>query len=180
LINAAVTTETHGDEVGGRLAGYAQPEERPPLGWYAAFAATFNAALAGALFAARRSGRELPDRIKAPDLVLTGVATHKLSRLVAKDKIMAFARAPFTRLQEPGGLAELEESARGTGARRAIGELIVCPYCLGMWISAGFNVGLVAAPRATRFAASILTCLTISDFLQIAYKAAEDRGLGGA
>jgi hypothetical protein len=29
-------------------------------------------------------------------------------------------------------------------------------------------------------AASTLTALTVSDFLQIAYKAAEDRGLGGA
>jgi hypothetical protein len=48
-----------------------------------------------------------------------------------------------------------------------------------MWISGGFHLGLVAAPRATRFAASVLTGLTISDFLQIAYKAAEERGLGG-
>jgi hypothetical protein len=36
------------------------------------------------------------------------------------------------------------------------------------------------APRATRVVASTLTALTLSDFLQIAYKAAEDRGLGGA
>ena len=49
-----------------------------------------------------------------------------------------------------------------------------------MWISGGFSLGLVVAPRETRFAASVLTGLTISDFLQIAYKAAEDRGLGGS
>jgi hypothetical protein len=36
------------------------------------------------------------------------------------------------------------------------------------------------APRVTRIAASALTALTLSDFLQIAYKAAEDRGLGGS
>jgi hypothetical protein len=175
-----VSTETQDNRVGGPFAGYAEPKERPPLGSYAAFAGLFNAALAGGLLAVRRSGRELPDRIDAPDLVLTGVATHKLSRLLAKDKITSFLRAPFTELQEPGGPAELEECARGTGPRRAVGELISCPYCIGMWISAGFNLGLVAAPRTTRFAASILTGLTISDFLQIAYKAAEDRGLGGA
>ena len=46
--------------------------------------------------AARRSGRELPERVDAADLLLTGLATHKLSRLVAKDRIMSFARAPFT------------------------------------------------------------------------------------
>jgi len=36
------------------------------------------------------------------------------------------------------------------------------------------------APRATRVAASTLSALTLSDFLQIAYKAAESRGLGGS
>jgi hypothetical protein len=135
--------------------------------------------MAAALVGARRSGRELPDRIDGRDVLLAGVATHKLSRLIAKDRITAFARAPFTEYEQPGGPAEVEERPRGDGLRRTIGELLVCPYCLGMWISGGFHVGLVMAPRTTRFAASVLTGLTISDFLQIAYKAAEDRGLGG-
>jgi hypothetical protein len=135
--------------------------------------------MAAGLAGARRAGYELPERIDGRDLVLAGVATHKLSRLLAKDRITAFARAPFTEFERPGGPAEVEERPRGRGLRRAIGELLVCPYCLGMWISGGFHLGLVAAPRATRFAASVLTGLTISDFLQVAYKAAEDRGLGG-
>jgi hypothetical protein len=41
-------------------------------------------------------------------------------------------------------------------------------------------VGLLFAPRTTRMLASTFTALTISDFLQIAYTAAEDRGLGGS
>jgi hypothetical protein len=164
----------------GPIAGYAGPRERPPLASYAAFAGLFNGAVASGLLAARRAGHELPERIDAGDVVLTGVATHKLSRLLAKDKVTSFARAPFTELQEPGGPAELEERPRGSGLRRAVGELVSCPYCLGLWISAGFNVGLVTAPRTTRFVASIMTVLTISDFLQIGYKAAEERGLGGS
>jgi hypothetical protein len=40
-------------------------------------------------------------------------------------------------------------------------------------------VGLLFAPRATRFSASVLTAMSISDFLQIAYKSAEERGRGG-
>ncbi len=98
----------------------------------------------------------------AADLLLTGLATHKLSRLVARDRIMSFARAPFTEHQ-------------GHGMRRATGELLSCPHCLGMWISGGFHAGLLFAPRTTRFFASILGGLTISDFLQIAYRAAEER-----
>jgi Protein of unknown function (DUF1360) len=164
----------------GVFTGYAAPGRRPPFGPYAGLAALFNAAIAAGLVGAKRGGRELPERIEARDILLNGIATHKLSRLISKDKITSFARAPFTEFQEPGGLAEVEERARGEGWRRTIGELLVCPYCLGMWISGGFNLGLVVAPRGTRFAASILTGLTISDFLQIAYKAAEDRGLGGS
>jgi hypothetical protein len=164
----------------GAFTGYAEPGERPPFASYAAFSAVFNGAMAGALVAARRTGRELPERVSAGDLVLVGTASHKLSRLLAKDKVTVFARAPFTEFQEKGGPAEVEERARGTGMQRAIGELVICPYCLGLWVSGGFHVGLLFAPRATRFAASMLSALTLSDFLQIAYKAAERRGLGGS
>jgi hypothetical protein len=134
--------------------------------------------VAGALLLARRRGRELPQRVGAADVVTIGVASHKLSRLLAKDKVTSPLRAPFTELEGEGGPAEVEERPRGHGARRAIGEMLVCPYCLGLWVAAGFSLGLLFAPRLTRFAASVFTALTISDFLQVAYKAAEDKGLG--
>ena len=35
-------------------------------------------------------------------------------------------------------------------------------------------LGLVFAPRLTRFVAAALSAVTVSDFLQIAYKAAEE------
>jgi hypothetical protein len=160
------------------LGGYAPPREQPPFGAYASFTAAFNAAFAGALAAAARSGK-LPERIEPGDLVLLGVATHKLSRLITKDRVMAFARAPFTEYEQPGGPGEVEERHRGKGLRRAIGELLVCPYCLGLWTSASMHAGLLFAPRVTRTVASTFTALALADFLQIAYKAAEERGLGG-
>jgi hypothetical protein len=175
-----MATETQQQAQEGPFAGYAPPEERPPLGSYALFAAIFNAAFAGSIAAARRSGRELPEHIGTGDVVLIGTASHKLSRLISKDKVTSFARAPFTEFQEPGGPAEYEEKPRGRGLRRAVGELVACPYCLGLWTSAGFHVGLLFAPRTTRLIASTFAALTLSDFLQIAYKAAEDRGLGGS
>jgi hypothetical protein len=157
---------------------YAPPEKRPPLASYAAFAAIFNALFAAGLLAAKRSGRELPERPGAGDIALVGVASHKLSRLISKDKVTAPLRAPFTELEGSGGPSELEERARGTGLRRAIGELLICPYCLGLWVVAAFSLGLLFAPRLTRFVASVFASLTVSDFFQIAYKAAEDKGLG--
>jgi hypothetical protein len=175
-----VSVETEPQQGDGPYAGYAAPEKRPPFGTYAALAGIFNAAYAAGLVGAKRSGRELPETVSAGDVVLIGTASHKLSRLITKDKITAFLRAPFTEYQGRGGPAEVEERARGEGIRRAIGELLICPYCIGMWASGGFHIGLLYAPRTTRLVASTFTALTISDFLQIGYKAAEDRGLGGS
>jgi hypothetical protein len=158
-------------------AGYAPPEERPPLAAYATFAAVFHAAMGGAVAAAKRSGRDLPHRVEAGDVVLIGTASYQLSRLISKKKVTAFVRAPFTELEGKGGPAELEEKPRGSGVRRALGELLVCPYCLGLWASGGFHAGLLFAPRATRFSASVLSAMALSDLLQIAYRAAEERGL---
>ena len=162
------------EEDEGPYSGYAEPEDRPPFAAYATFALVFNGALAGAVAAAKRSGRDLPERVELQDLVLIGAASYKLSRLVAKKKITSFVRAPFTELEGTGGPAELEEKARGSGLRRAVGELLICPYCLGLWASGGFHAGLLFAPRSTRFTTSVLSAMTISDFLQIAYKAVED------
>lgn len=145
-------------------------QERP-VGGYAILLGVF-AGLAGG-FAAwlSRSGRQLPERVAPGDLALVTVATHKASRLVSQDRVTSTVRAPFTRLEEDGG--ELSEAARGTGLRRAIGELLICPYCLGMWIAAAFTAGLIVAPRPTRWTATALSTLFGSDVLQIAYKKAE-------
>ncbi len=160
------------------MSGYAPPEKQPPFGPYLAFMSIFASLVGAALALARRSDRELPAKVDPGQLLLVGTASHKLSRLIAKDKVTSPLRAPFTELEGNGGPAELEERSRGSGARKAIGELLVCPYCLGLWVVAAFSVGLLFAPRLTRFLAAVFSALTISDFLQIAYKAAEEKGLG--
>ena len=146
-----------------------------PLRDYAGLTALFNVAMVGGLALAERSGRRIPDRVGVGDLVLMGVATHKLSRLITKDRVTSFARAPFTRYEEPAGHGEIEEHARGTGMRRAVGQLLTCPYCISQWVAGGFTVGLVAAPRPTRLAAALFAAIAISDGLQLAWKAAETR-----
>jgi hypothetical protein len=121
-----------------------------------------------------RSGRPLPERPAAVDVALVAVATHKAARLLAKDRVTSTVRAPFTRFQEDVGAGEVSEAARGRGLRRAVGELLVCPYCLSVWLAAAFTAGLIAAPRPTRWIASVLASVFGADLLQIAYKKAED------
>ncbi len=155
------------------FAGYS-PEEDKPLASYGVLMSVFLSL--ATTFAAwfRRSGRELPDRIDGRDLVLLTLASHKASRLIAKDKVTSAIRAPFARYQGGAGPGEVSEEPRGRGLRRVIGELLVCPYCLGMWTSAFLTAGLLVAPRFTRWVASVLTIFFGADVLQIAYKKAED------
>ena len=94
---------------------------------------------------------------------------------ISKDRITSFVRAPFTEFEGRAGHGEVDEKPRGRGLRRSFGELLTCPYCLAQWVTAGFAVGLVYAPRATRLVATVYTAEAISDFLQLAYKAGEDR-----
>lgn len=152
--------------------GYAPESERPPLGTYLVLSSGFVAS-AAAFLLARRRGRGLPERVESRDMALVGAAAFKLSRLVTKKKVAAPLRAPFTEYRGHGDApGELNERPRGRGPRAALGELLTCPYCIGMWFVGALVAGLVAAPRETRLVASALTALGLSDFLQAGYRAA--------
>ena len=116
-----------------------------------------------------------PRRFSLLDLALLGIATHKLSRIVAKDRITSILRAPFVTYVCSAGAGEVEEEPRGRGIQRGIGHLVSCPYCMAPWCATALAFGLLFAPRATRFFAGILTSVAASDFLQRAYLAAKDR-----
>jgi hypothetical protein len=123
----------------------------------------------------RARGVRLPERFSAQDLVLLCAATHKASRLLSKEAVTSPLRAPFTRYERATGEAEVNESVRGDGARHAIGELLTCPFCLGVWIASGLTAGLVFAPRVTRLVASALTAIAASDAAQLVYDGAKNR-----
>jgi hypothetical protein len=157
------------------LEGYDPGGERP-LGAYTALTATFAALAAGGYAALAASGKT-PERPSLRDSLRLGIATHKLARMAAKDKVTAPYRAPFTRFQTTEGTApaEVSEQARGSGMRRAFGELLTCPYCLAPWIATSLLYGSAAAPRPTQAAISVLEAVTVSDFLQILYKGADEK-----
>src|SRR5919206_2243259 len=166
-----------------RLAGLRHaysPHEHRPLDGYLAAMGAFGALAASLATAARVTGRPVPERPATSDVVLISIATHKLSRLIAKESVTSPLRAPFTRYAEPGGAAEVNEVVRdeGSSVRHAIGELLTCPFCLAMWVATGLTGGLVLAPRLTRLAATALTATAASDFLQMAYDVAKKAAEG--
>jgi hypothetical protein len=157
------------------------PHEHRPLDGYVVTMGAFGV-LAGTLAAAAKvTGQPVPERPSTADVVLISIATHKLSRLLAKDAITSPLRAPFTRFAEPGGSGEINEEVRdqGSSLRHSIGELVSCPFCLAVWVATGLTGGLVFAPRLTRLAATVFTATAASDFLQMAYSLAKEAAEGG-
>src|SRR5437870_2169479 len=145
-----------------------------PVRDYAMLVTIFNGLLASGLLAQKCSKEPLPERVEPKDLVLFAIATQKLSRVITKDKVTTAFRAPFTEVEGKGGAGELEERPKGRGLRRAIGELLTCPFCLGTWIASGFIYGYVFAPRISRTLASIFAVSGLADFLQQLYVKAQE------
>lgn len=149
------------------------PGQPRALRGYGVLLASFLTLASGFAGWFRASGRELPDRVAPADLLLLSVAGHKMARMIAKDRVTSVVRAPFTRFEGDAGPGEVDETARGGGVRRAVGELLICPYCLGMWVSAGLAAGLLIVPRFTRWVSAVLVTFFGSELLQIAYARAE-------
>jgi hypothetical protein len=156
------------------LEGYKKGED-VPLFSYGMLAGTFNLLFALFLLVTRISGRSLPERIDARDIVLLGMATHTLSLVGSQDAITSPLRAPFTELEEKKGPKKVEEKPRGEGLRRSVGELLTCQFCLGVWVASFFTYGFVLLPRVSRLVAAVFAAVTVSDFLHQTYKALRKR-----
>ncbi|MBA4183696.1 MAG: DUF1360 domain-containing protein [Acidobacteria bacterium] len=146
-----------------------------PLAGYAVLLGIYNTAFLTLLLTAENSEKGLPERINLADLLLLGVATHKLSRIIAKDRVTSPLRAPFTEYVEPAGESEIKEKVRGRGIQRAIGDLLTCPFCISPWVAAGLAFGFVFKPRATRVIAGVFAAATVSEFLHRAADAAKEK-----
>ena len=159
---------SNGESAQGVFEGYDGGEQ--PLPSYAAVAGLFNLIFALFLLIARKTGRPIPERMETRDIALLGVATHKLSLLLAQDVVTSPLRAPFTELQEKQSPKNVDEKPRGTGLRRSLGELVTCKFCVGQWVASFFTYGLVFAPAVTRLVASIFAIVALSDHLHQIYK----------
>ncbi|MEU2427723.1 DUF1360 domain-containing protein [Streptomyces sp. NPDC007851] len=178
-----------GTAADGRLAGrlhgllrrtgrqYAPGQDRPLAGYLATMAgfATYTTGWAAAV---RLRGRPLPDRPEPWDVVLTSVATFRLSRLLTKASVTSPLRAPFTRYVAPQGPAELHEEARSEDARHTVGELATCPFCVSVWVVSTLTAGQLLWPRATRTAMGALAALAGADTLQLTYGALIEKTAG--
>ncbi|MGN0125217.1 MAG: DUF1360 domain-containing protein [Rhodococcus sp. (in: high G+C Gram-positive bacteria)] len=156
---------------------YRNGEDRP-LGGYAVLMSVY-ATIVGTLGAvAAKRGRPMP-RPDAGDLVVTALASHKISRIVSKAAVTSPVRAPFTKFDGPGGPAEvMEQPRKSSRVRHAVGELLACPFCLDLWTVTAMVFGRVYAPNLTRLVAGSFAALTGADFLHLAYAKAQQLAEG--
>lgn len=150
----------------------AADDDRPLAGYLVAMGVFGTLTAAVSALGARRGGG---DPIGSRDLVLVGVATHKLARIVAKDAVASPLRAPFTRYVGPAGPGEVAEEVRGRGVQHALGELLTCPFCLSPWVATSLLAGLTVAPRTTRHALAVFTAVSVADLLQLTHAAVQRR-----
>ncbi|CAL9357278.1 hypothetical protein SUDANB58_00583 [Streptomyces sp. enrichment culture] len=153
-------------------------EEEAPLWGYAALTTTFATGVGLFAVLARRRGVRLPEGVPPWDMALLGAATFKASRLLSKDKVTSFIRAPFTRRERDSEANEVMDVSRGSGLRRAVGDLVSCPFCTSAWVAGGLVGTYATAPRAARLVCAGLTAVTVADWLQYAWSLTEQKAEG--
>ena len=139
----------------------------PPYPTYAALVGVFGAGLAGVGAVVSLLGRR-PERLTALDLAVLSAATFKVSRTVAHDEVTSFLRAPFVQGEAHEGD---EEPVEDGGARQAIGELLTCSRCIGMWAAAGVVALHTVAPRTGRLVTWSFAASAANDVLQAGFAA---------
>jgi hypothetical protein len=88
------------------------------------------------------------------DVVLIALATFRAGRVAAYERVTEPLRDPVTKTVPDQFDAGENVVAEGTGVRKAIGELVSCPICVGTWVASGLVYGLRVAPGPTRLVAA--------------------------
>jgi Protein of unknown function (DUF1360) len=127
---------------------------------YAALSAGWGALLGAVLVAARDKGDE---PVRSAEVPALGLATFALSKLVAKEKVDAWVREPFVE-ERPEG-----RRPKGTGLRYAVGEMLTCTRCVGVWSALGLTALRVTRPREARVVNAVLGASAINDVAQAGF-----------
>ncbi|MDQ3810245.1 MAG: DUF1360 domain-containing protein [Chloroflexota bacterium] len=116
-----------------------------------------------ATFATRLVKREADLRLGPFDLLLLGLSSFRIGRMIAFEGVATPLREPFTETRLDGSGAGQTVVATGRGPRRVIGELMSCPICLGTWVAAGLVYGLHLLPRPTRVLLAIMSTTGVAE-----------------
>jgi hypothetical protein len=139
----------------------------PPYATYASLVGIFGAGIGGVAALSGLLGRR-PERLDALDLAVLAAATFKAARTITDDEVTSFLREPFVQGEAHEGHEKPVETG---GPRQAIGELLTCSRCTGMWTATGLVSFQTLAPRTGRLLTWSLAASALNDWLQAAFAA---------
>lgn len=144
----------------GREAG---PTMRARPRDYAVLSMVFAAVLTVLALLGRRNpgGARRADSTELPAMAL---ATFGLARIVVHEKVTSWARQPFVEEHTPG------RPPRGSGPRAALGELLTCTRCTGVWTAAFIAGARVAWPSGGRMLIGTFAAAGANDLLQAGFR----------
>jgi len=120
---------------------------------YGFFLLTYITIWAVFVLTVRATGTPWPGQVGGMDLLLLCLATFRMTSVVTEEKVARIIRAPFCERvtkTKPDGTVEEEEVPKGKGLRRVAGELILCPWCAGIWIATALTYFWILLPGVAR------------------------------
>jgi hypothetical protein len=127
-------------------------------------------AIAGLAGSGDRRTSSLSDPL---ELGLTGLAAHRIGRMIAFEKVTEPLREPFTRTVPDESGADDTVVARGRGLQWAVGELMSCPVCVATWSALGLLIGRMVLPGPTRFVTRVLATAGLAELNYLAVERLE-------
>ncbi len=110
----------------------------------------------------------LPTSIRPFDFVLLGLAAARLTDIISTDQIMQWLRRPFVKMEttEIAGHEVETRTGRGRGLKKVLGDLLSCPWCVGVWVAASLTYAYFLMPTVTWIFILILAIAEIGSLVQ--------------
>jgi hypothetical protein len=132
--------------------------------WQVVFSAFFLALVVMGVIILDTESRLAFEELTLIDFALITLATWRLIRLFVYDAITKFIREQFFDTVE-GPRGYVLEKPRA-GPRRALNELMMCPWCIGVWMAATVTFFYLLTPLAI-YPVIFLAVSAVASFLQI-------------
>ena len=112
--------------------------------------------------------RRLPTSIRPFDFALLGLAAARLTDIISTDQIMEWLRRPFVKMEttEIAGHEVETRTGRGRGLKKVIGDLLSCPWCVGVWVAASLTYAYCLMPAVIWVFILIMAIAEIGSLLQ--------------
>jgi hypothetical protein len=104
-------------------------------------------------------------KLSAMDLALLGLATYRLGRLIAYDRVMEPFRQFVTETVPDSTGAGESVDPKGEGFQQAMGQLVCCPICAGTWVAALLTYLFFIFPGPTRVFLIMTSVIAIAEIL---------------